>query len=129
PFRTDPADRFEFGEGFPHPDDPGAAAGRVEDDVRQFPTQLLGQLDAHRLLALDAVGLSQGRAVEPAGLPLALADELAAIVDQSVDEKYRGALDRDLADIDRRSIVGTEDISLDAGARAISGHRRPRIAV
>src|SRR4029077_9122896 len=99
------------------------------DDVRQFPAELLGKLDAHRLLAFDAVGLPEGRAVEPADLPLAFADQPAAVVDQTVDQEYLGTLHRDLADIDRGSVVGTEDVGFDAGARAISSHRCAGIPV
>src|SRR3712207_7089838 len=43
-----------------------APARRVDYPVRQLPTELLGQLVAERLLALDAVGLLQRRNVEPA---------------------------------------------------------------
>ena len=119
-----------LGEGLPHADDAGAAAGRVEDHVGQFPAELLGQFEAHRLLALDAVGLAQGRAVEPAERLLALGDEPAAIVDQPVDEKDLGALHRDLAHIHRRACRrGRTPSAVDAGARAIGGHRRAGIAV
>ena len=94
-----------------------------------LPAELLGQFDPHRLLALDAVGLAQGRAVEPADFLLALGDEPAAIVDQPVDEKHLRALHRDLAHVDRRRVVGAEHRGRHAGARAIGGHRRAGIAV
>jgi hypothetical protein len=81
----DPADRLELVEDLPHANQPRAAAGRIEDRVGQLPAELLGKLEAHGLLALDPVGLLQGRAVEPAGRLLAVADNLAAIVDQAVD--------------------------------------------
>ena len=129
PLLADPAQRLQFGESLPHADNAGAAAGRIKDDVGHFPAELLGQLDAHRLLALDAVGLAQGRAIEPANALLAFGDELAAIVDQPVDEVDRGALHRDFADIDGRRVVGTENRRSDAGARAIGRHRRAGIAV
>src|SRR5207245_2199058 len=94
PLRSDPADCFELGERLPHADNAGAAAGRVKDHIRQFPAELLGEFDAHRLLAFDAIGLPQGRAVEPADFTLAFGDALAAIVDQPVDEEHFGALHR-----------------------------------
>ena len=112
-----------------HADYAGAPAGRVEDHVRQFPAELLGELDPHRLFAFDAVRLSQRGTVEPADRPFAVADQLAAIIDEPVDQKHRGALHRDFADIDRRGILGAQDRALDAGARAIGSHCRPGIAV
>src|ERR1051326_226604 len=51
---SDEADGLEFGESLPHADEAGAAAGGIEDDVRHLPAQLLDQLEAHRLLALNA---------------------------------------------------------------------------
>ena len=52
---------------------------------------LLGQLQAHRLLALDAVGLLQGGGVEPAHGLLALADDLAATVLLATDKPVLAA--------------------------------------
>ena len=82
---ADEADRLEFGERLPHADQAGAAAGRIEDHVGHLPAELLGELEPHRLLALDPVRLLERRDVEPADLGLALADDLAAVVDQAVD--------------------------------------------
>ena len=84
-FAADEADRLELGERLPHADQAGAAAGRIEDHVGHLPAELLGELEPHRLLALDPIGLLQRRGVEPADLGLALGDDLAAIVDQPVD--------------------------------------------
>src|SRR4029077_13086611 len=53
----DEADRLELGECLPHADEPGSAAGGIEDHVRQLPAELLGKLEAHRLLALDPIRL------------------------------------------------------------------------
>ena len=93
---ADEADGLQLGEGLPHADQAGAAAGGIEDDVRHLPPQLFGQFQPHGLLALDPVGLLEGRDVEPAGLGLALADDLAAIIDQAVDAVDGGALQLDL---------------------------------
>ena len=83
--------RFHLREGLPHADEAGAAAGRIEDHVGQLPAELLGELQAHRLLALDAVGLLQGRDVnQPIGL-LAVLDDGAAVGDEAVDEDKRCA--------------------------------------
>jgi hypothetical protein len=50
---------------------------------------------------------------------LALADDFSAIVDQAVDAVDGGALDADLAEIDFRRILGTEDRGLDAGVAGV----------
>ena len=50
--RANQSQRFQFGEALPHADDAGAAAGRVDDGVGHAPAELLGQFEAHRLLAL-----------------------------------------------------------------------------
>ena len=42
--RTDPADGFELIKGFPHPNEARAPARGVENNVRQLPAELLGQL-------------------------------------------------------------------------------------
>src|SRR6202030_1251183 len=101
---------------FPQADKAGAAAGRIKNDVGNVPAELLGQFESHRLLAFDAVWLLQGRRVEPTDLRLAIADDLAAIVDQSVDAVDGRALQRDLADIDFWRIGGTEKRRLYAAA-------------
>lgn len=56
--RADESQGLELGESLVHADDSGAAAGRVDDPVRQPPAELLGELESHRLLALDPVGLA-----------------------------------------------------------------------
>src|SRR5262249_42763175 len=91
------ADRFEFGERLPNADEAGAAAGRIEDHVRHLPAELLGELEAHGLLALDSIRLLERRAVEPADFRRALGDDLAAIIDEAVDSVDGCALQRDLA--------------------------------
>ena len=63
---VEPAERLQLVERLPHADQAGAAAGRVEDHVGQPPAELLGQLQPHRLLALDPVRLLQRGEVEPA---------------------------------------------------------------
>src|SRR5262249_11674243 len=115
PFAAYKSDRLELGEGLPHPDQAGAAASRIEDHVRHIPAKLLGQFEPHRLLAFDAIRLLQGRGVEPADLLLALADDLAAIVDQSVDAIDGRALQLDLADVHFGRVFRTEYGGFDAG--------------
>src|SRR6185369_8526312 len=70
----------------PHPDQPSAAAGGIDDCVRQGPAQLLSQFQAQRLLALDAVGFAKRRDVERSGSRRQLARGTSAIADVTVDE-------------------------------------------
>src|SRR5206468_3460687 len=91
---TDQPDRLQFLERFPHANEAGAAAGRIENRVRQLPAQLLRKLESHHFLALEAVRLLQSRAVEPQPLRSALPDQRAAFVDLPI------------GDIDARAISG-----------------------
>ena len=68
PLGADEPDRLQLVERLPHADEAGTAAGRIEDRVRQLPAELLGKLETHHLLALEAIRLLQGRAVEPQSL-------------------------------------------------------------
>src|SRR5207302_854673 len=113
----------------PHADQAGAAAGRIEHDIRQTPIHLHCQLQPHGLLAFDPIGLLQCRHVEPAELRLARLDQARAIVDQAVDTPHRRALQGDLAEVDLGGVVGAEAVSLDAGPRGIGGERRAGVAV
>src|SRR5262249_18545800 len=60
PFAVNEADRLQFSEGFPHPDQASAAASRIEDYVRELPAELLGEFQTHGLLSLDPIGLLEG---------------------------------------------------------------------
>ena len=121
--------RLEFVECLPHADQAGAAAGRVEDDVGQPPAELLGELEAHRLLALDAVRLLERRDVEPAHALAPLGDAPAAVVDEPVHERDVGARQRDLAHVDLGRVGRAEHVGLDAGGRGVGGERRAGVAV
>src|SRR5437762_1981852 len=81
PSLRDPAEPLHLVERFPHADQAGPAAGRVDDDVGELPGEVLGELVAHRLLPLDAVRLLQRRDVEPAFGGLPLRDDLPAAID------------------------------------------------
>ena len=61
-----PAEFLQFLKRLPHADQARAAAGRIEDHIGQLPAELLGQFQAHRLLAFEAVRLLQRGEVEPA---------------------------------------------------------------
>ena len=73
--RVEPAQGLQFLKGLPHPDEPGAAARRIQNHVGQFPIELLGQFEPHRLLAFDAIRLLERRDIKPALHLLALAHQ------------------------------------------------------
>ena len=54
---VDPAELAQLEQRLVDADEADAAAGRVDDHVGHLPAELLDDLEAHRLLALDPVGL------------------------------------------------------------------------
>ena len=90
---------------------------------------IVGELQPHRFLALDAIRLLERRDVEPAGLFLPLADDLAAVVDEAVDKADGRPPARDLADVHLRRIVRAEDSGLHPGTGGVGRHRRAGVAV
>ena len=66
PRAADPAQFFHLVKSFPHADESRAAAGGVDDDIRQMPIELFGDLVAHGLFAFEPIGLFQSRDIEPA---------------------------------------------------------------
>src|SRR5215470_11670414 len=89
---VDPTDLAQLLESLPHADEAGAAAGGIEDDVGERPAELVGELEAHRFFAFDAVRLFERRDIEPAHRLLAFGDDLAAVVDQAVYHPHVSAL-------------------------------------
>src|SRR5262249_49777749 len=75
--RLDPAQRGQLLESLPDPYEAGAAARGIHENVRDIPPELLAELEPHRLLALETVGLLQGGEIEPADLCGHAGDELA----------------------------------------------------
>src|SRR5881227_1241562 len=65
PFFADPTEFLHFIERFPHPDKAGPATGGINNDVGQFPIQLLGQFVTERFLSLDSVSLLERRDIKP----------------------------------------------------------------
>jgi hypothetical protein len=116
-------------KAFPHADQAGAAARWIEDHVRKLPAELLGQFQAHRLLALDPVRLLQGRDIEPSGDLSALPDELPAIVDQPVDAIDGCSLQGDLGKVDLGRVLRAEDRRTDTRAARIGRESSSGIAV
>ena len=99
----------------------------IDDDLGDFPAELLGQLEAHRLLPLGSVGLLQGGEVEPALLGGALPDPGAAVVDQPADEDHLGAVDVRLLLVQLRRIDRHVDVGLQSGPGGVGGERAPGI--
>jgi hypothetical protein len=126
---ADPAQALEFLERLPHADQSRAATRRIEDCIRQFPVKLFGELESHRLLAFDAIRLLQRGEIEPARLTYAFRDQLAAVVDQPIDEVNSRALQRDLRDIHFGCVGGAIGGDFHASTAAICGKRCARVAI
>src|SRR5260370_5211922 len=80
PLLANEADRLQFGECLPHSNQSNPSAGRIQNRIGQLPIELLGKLEPHRLLALDAIGLFNSGSVEPSGLSAAGADQSDTVV-------------------------------------------------
>ena len=115
----DPADGLHLVEGLPHADQAGAAAGRIDDPVGQAPVELLGQLVAHRLLALDAVRLLQRRDVVPAQRFAAFRGHLAGVGDEPVDQRDRGAVQPALVDERLLRVLRDEHLAGEPGGGGV----------
>src|SRR6478609_7701329 len=81
----DPAEFMQFAQRLEDRDDADTATRRVEDHIRTAPTQLLGDLEPHRLLALYPIRLLQRRGVLIAlASGHSVADEGGSIADEAV---------------------------------------------
>src|SRR5262249_27574996 len=61
PVRVNPAERLHLVKTLPHTDQTRAATCGVDDHIRQFPVELLGELVAHGFFALYPVRLFERR--------------------------------------------------------------------
>ena len=122
------ADLAQLVERLPHADEANTAAGRIDDHVRQLPAELLRELEAHRLLPLDAVGLLQRRGVVPAPLGAGALHDRAGVADRARDEPHVRTVRGGLALDHVRRRLGHHDDHAEAGARAVGGPRRAGIA-
>ena len=129
PLWADQARRLQLVERLPHADQPGTAAGRVEDGVRHLPAELLDQLEPHHFLALEPVRLLERRAIEPAALCRAFADQPPAFVDLAVGNPDPRAVGGRLANVDLGRFGRADDDRFHPRARGISGKRRAGIAI
>src|SRR5262249_16785634 len=102
PLRSNPAQALHLLESLPHPDQPHAAAGRIDDRVGQLALELLPQLVGHRLLALDAVRFFESGDVKPAFAVLLLGHVAPAIKDGSIKLAHVSAKRTALQDIGER---------------------------
>src|SRR5215216_474482 len=118
---------FELREGLPHADEAGATSGRVDDDIGETPAELLGQLEAHRLLALDAVGLFERTHVECAECFGEGGGDAAAVTDQAVHEHEAGAHSERLVAGGWRRVGWDDDRDPDPGSRAVGCQSARRV--
>src|SRR5262249_30652573 len=123
--RADPAELLELVEDLPHADDADAAAGGIDDRVGNLPAELLDDLDAHRLLALDAIGLAAGAGVQPAVTGRRFGEDPEDVADGAVHAVDVGAVDPAALTAELGRVDGQRRVDLDAGARAVGG---PRVA-
>ncbi len=123
-FRSDPAQRFEFLERFPHSDDPSPAAGRIQNRIGQFPVKLLGEFHSHRLFAFRAIRFFERRDIEPAARLGMVTHDLARVVDETFDEIDMRAVDKSFFLHHLRRVFGDENVGVDASPRAVCRERR-----
>src|SRR5207248_3806283 len=124
---ADPAETLHFVEGLPHADEARAAAGRVEDRVRQS-TEVFEQLVAHDLFALDAVRLLERGEVEAAAGGDVLLHALGGVGDHTGDELDLRAVAAAFVDDRLRRVARHRHEYGQPGARAVRGERRAGVA-
>ena len=94
----DPAHRGQLLVGLPDADEPGAAPGGIDEHIGRVPAELLGQLEADGLLALEPVGLLERGQVEPADLGRDHRDDPPRGGDGAIHREHVGAGQRGLGD-------------------------------
>ena len=111
-------------------DDPDPTARRVDDDVGHPPAQLLGELETHRLLALDPVGLLERRGPEPARARGHRPSHGGAGVGyRPAHPVDLGTRQHHLRAGDGRGVVGQHHQRAHPRARRVGRPRRARVAV
>src|SRR6185295_10509579 len=112
---------LELVERLVHADDPRAPAERVDDPVGELPGELLGQLEPHRLLAFDAVGLAERRET-----PIALAprfEQFRRFDQRSGRAEHVGAAGAAAIENGLRRIGRQGDPGREAGRRGVRRER------
>src|SRR2546422_3703355 len=94
----EPAHRAELLVALRDPEEPGAAARRIEKDVGHPPVEVGGELETDRLLTLEAVRLLERRQVEPAELGRDLRGDPPRGQDRALEGEDVGAGDLRLGD-------------------------------
>src|SRR5436190_19876534 len=84
--------------------------------------QLFSQLIAHRLFALEAIWLLAGRNIEPAFVFFSLGDDLPAVGDAAVDQRYVRAGLLALDDVRFRSTRRHEAVAFHPRTCAVCAH-------
>ena len=127
----DPAQLARLGERLVDADQADPATGRVDDDVGHPPAELLGDLQPHRLLALDPVGLLQRGDLEPVllGRPHRRPDQPARVGDQPVDEAQVAPGHHGLRAGDPGRVHGHRDGGVQAGPGGVRRPGRAGVAV
>jgi hypothetical protein len=122
PSGADPPESLQFVKTLGQADQAGAPAGGIDDDFGQVPVELLGQLEAHRLLALDAIGL---RSV--ARLKTPILRHPGSFPPRQVDQTVHGSDLRSGAfgfgTVGGVRIRREDDVRSQPGARGVGRHR------
>ncbi len=101
-------------------DDPHSAAGRVDDHIGRSPAELFDDLQPHRLLALQPVGLLEGGDLLVAAAPGdGRVDQLRALADVAVDQVQLGAGGQAFAPGDVGCALRHRDQAAHRGARRV----------
>jgi len=126
--RRQPPQLAQFLKRLPHADQARAAASRIQNHVGELPVELLGQFQAHRLLALDAIRLLECREIEPVHALFALAHDPAAVGDESVDEERLRTGQPGLVDVHGGRVLRHEDVRFQTSSRGIGRRRATRVS-
>ena len=123
-----PTELAQLLKRFPHADQARAAAGRIENHIRQPPAALLRQLQPHRFLPFQTVRFLQGGHVEPLHGLLTVPNDPAAIGDQAVHQEDFGSGEMRFHLINPGRVVGHEHVNFHAGAGPVGCQRTAGIA-
>jgi len=121
--------RLQFANRFVNADQADAATGRIQNDVRNVPFELLDQLEAQRLLAFDAIGFFQRRSVVESVFGHRFADDRAGVTDKPVDQPNVRARGDALEPVDRRRALRHDHVCFDSSARTVSSPRSAGVSI